>query len=231
VTRDEFEALSRARGDQSIVDAVAPYLSDERKQRIESVLRGRLHGIHVAVERPYDPHNAAAVVRSAEAFGVSVVHVVSAHARALVAHKTTSGSHRWVEIREHPDLDAFRRHLEGLGMALAGARVEDGAVPLESMPVDRPLCLLFGNEHDGLSPAARQACKFAFSIPMFGFVESLNLSVSAAVSLYSITRRRRDLLGRDGDLEPAALGHERARYHVAAVEDRLVRGLLRGGAT
>jgi tRNA (guanosine-2'-O-)-methyltransferase len=233
VNRREFEALARHYGASAICEGLRPYVSERRQARIEAVLEGRLRSVEIAVERPYDPHNAAAVVRSAEALGAWTVHVIAASDRILRARGTTTGTHNWIETRHHRDLDAFLGEIRGRGMSLAGACV-DATHMLEELPTDLPdtgpgsggICLLFGNEHAGLSEAAQAACELRFRIPIFGFAESYNLSVAAALSLYSYTSRRRAALGRAGDLDAASRELERARFYLRSVDRRHARVLF-----
>lgn len=229
--RTEFEQLAGQYGAASITAALTPYLTEQRRERIEAVLRGRLRSLEVAIEQPYDPHNAAAVVRSAEALGAWAVHVIAASERILRAPGTTMGTHNWIDTRHHRDLEAFlqlqqrRLHEHDKGMLLAGACV-DATHMLDELPIDRPLCLLFGNEHAGLSPAAQAACEVRFRIPIYGFAESYNLSVAAALSLYATSSRMRARLGAAGDLDDAAVELERARYYYRSVDERHARALF-----
>jgi tRNA (guanosine-2'-O-)-methyltransferase len=216
-----------ALGADEIVARLAPHLTDRRRARIESVLASRLGSIELAIEEPYDPHNAAAAVRSAEAFGVDVIHVVAAHARVLRLRRTTAGTFHWVELVEHADFAAFSLHRRARGMLLAGACV-DGTVALSDLPVDRPICLLLGNEHRGLSEQARADADLCFSIRTVGFAESLNLSVAAAIALHDLTSRRRAWIGRDGDLDPDPAARRRAAWYVRSVDARTARAVLGG---
>ena len=227
--RGEFEALARHYGPEVMTERLRPFVSERRQARIEAVLAARLRSVEVAVEDPYDPHNAAAVVRSAEALGAWTVHVIAASERILRNKGTTTGTHNWIETRHYRDLDAFLAMHQaravppaGSGMLLVGACV-DATHMLEELPVDRPICLLFGNEHAGLTPAAQAACDLRFRIPIHGFAESYNLSVAAALSLYSLTTRRRALLGRDGDLDAETTSLERARWLLRSVDERHAR--------
>lgn len=218
------EAIARF-GVAAVTEAIAPYVTARRRERIEAVIADRLHGVAVAVEDPYDPHNAAAMVRSAEITGATQVHVIRASTRILQSKRTTTGAFHWVQTRHHAALDTFVAHVRAQGMLLAGACV-GGSVDLEALPCDRPICLLFGNEHAGLSEAARAACDLRYGIAMHGFSESFNLSVSAAISLYSLTRRRREALGRGGDGTPEQIDRDRALYYGRSVDRRLLAGLF-----
>jgi tRNA (guanosine-2'-O-)-methyltransferase len=221
----ELDAIIDRLGPAELLRTLTPFLTEPRKARIEQVLSGRLESVQVAVECPEDPHNAAAIVRSAEAFGALHVHVVDAPSGALHAPSTTQGSYVWVHTHHHGQLEQLLQQVRRDGLALAGAWME-AELTLHELPAERPLCLLFGNEGTGLSAAAKTACDYGFRIPMVGMSESLNLSVSAALSLYHVTRARRAWLGRAGDLEGSRLDYERARYYARSVDRRLLDGLL-----
>lgn len=224
--RSELDRLITRFGPDRVVRSLEAYVSEPRRERIEAVLDGRMRGVQVALEEPTDPHNAAAVVRTAEALGVLGVHVIGAEPGALHARSTTQGAYHWVSTRHHPDLATFLHDVRGECSIIAGADME-GPVTVDELPVDEPLLLLFGNEQRGLSDEARAACDVQFRIPMFGMSQSLNLSVSAAISLYDVTTRRRALAGKT-DLTPDDRARLRARYYLRALDERLIRGLFGG---
>lgn len=97
------------------------------------------------------------------------------------------------------------------------AAVPGATTRLEDLDPQVPTAFLLGNEHAGLSPAARAACDVEFAIPLFGFSESLNLSVATAITVYTHCTRRRTALGRSGDLDAAALLALRARFYARDV--------------
>jgi tRNA (guanosine-2'-O-)-methyltransferase len=219
----ELDARIDAIGSTRVCDRIGPLLAEERRTKIEQVLRGRLDSLHVAVERPADPYNAAAIVRTAEAVGALHVHVVDTREDALHARKTTQGSFNWLHTYHHASLEGLLA-LQRAGVRLCGAMM-DGAHTIEQLPVEGSLCLLFGNEGVGLSSEARAACDLTFRIPMYGMSESLNLSVSAALSLYEVSRRKRAQLGLPGDLSGERLLRERARYYARCVDARTLHAL------
>jgi tRNA (guanosine-2'-O-)-methyltransferase len=207
-----------------VVTGLRPFLSETRLASIERVVAARLGSIHVAVERPEDPYNAAALVRTAEALGILNVHVVGAEDGTLHARRTTQGSFNWLHTNHHAGLPDLLGTLRARGVRLCGALME-GACAIDDLPLHAPLCLLFGNERTGLSPAARAACDVHFRVPMVGMSESLNLSVSAAIAMYVTSSRLRKQLGRDSDLDTAGLLRERARYYARSVDLRLLQAL------
>jgi tRNA (guanosine-2'-O-)-methyltransferase len=225
VNRRAFELLAAHHGAAAMIEALRPFVSEQRQRRIDEVVGARLRSVEVAIEHPYDPHNAAAVVRSAEALGAWAVHVIAASERILRAPGTTKGTHHWIDTRHHRTLDGFLAVQREAGMVVAGACV-DATHMLEELPIDRPICLLFGNEHAGLSAEAQAACDLRFRVPIYGFAESYNLSVAAAISLYATTTRRRAWLGADGDLDEAGRELERARCHYRSVDERHAQALF-----
>ena len=88
---------------------------------------------------------------------------------------------------------------------------------LEILPLDHPICFLFGNEKEGISDEAKKGCDLLFRVPMFGMVESYNLSVAAAITLYDYLRKKRKKLQRNGDLDLQEMIEEKARFYVRSL--------------
>lgn len=226
-SRAQLGALVDRIGARRIVADLEPFVTKRRRERIETVLAGRVPEVEVAIEAASDPHNAAAVVRSAEALGAGAVHVIAAHHRVLQVRRTTAGTFHWIATHDHESTDAFFDDAQGRGYRTAGA-CGRSAMSLEDLPSDERLVIMLGNEHAGLSERARERADHLFCVPMFGFAESYNMSVCAALCLYQVLGQRRRALGRPGSLEGDALAKERALYHLASVETRLWRNLFPG---
>jgi tRNA (guanosine-2'-O-)-methyltransferase len=195
-------ALLDRYGADEIVSRLSSLVTQERLQRIRKVLDSRIRHVQVGIEEPSDIHNALAVTRSCEAFGVDRLHIVSSQVERNprnIGRRTTRGTLHWVHTEHHPALDSFLDAARAGGLRLAGAVGGEG-LALEELPLEEPVCLLFGNEHRGLSPRALEHCDFRFHIPLQGMVTSLNLSVAAAISIYSTTARYRSGIKTDGDL-------------------------------
>jgi len=219
-----FLAALERLGAEVVAARLAPHLTEARRARIDAVLQARVDSLQVALEAPGDPGNAAAVVRTAEALGAGGVHVIGRARGSLRSGRVNRGSFHWADTRTHADWEDFLAAVPP-GMRLAGACVS-GAENLADVPVDRPLCLVFGNEHSGLSARARAACDLRFRIPQHGMVESLNLAVAAGIALYALLDRRRAALGAPGDLSADHLVDLRARWYAKAVDPRLARAAL-----
>ncbi len=173
--------------------ALGPYVSERRKDRMLDVIGGRLTSVTVVLENLYDPHNVSAVVRTAEGFGLHQVHVVEQPNKYTRCAAILRGSDRWVDIVRHDGLNRCLSDLMADGYTLAVADVGEGCVPVEKLDVTGKLAVVMGSERDGLSKRAKQLADVRFTIPMAGFTESFNVSVSAAITLYEVTRRRRQL--------------------------------------
>lgn len=211
---------------KTILQKIEPLLTEQRKARIEAVLNYRLKNIHLALEAPSDINNALATIRTAEALGIDTVHIINAEGSARSAHGMTIGAVYWVNVHYHASLSAFLNWLRAQDkqFKLAGAKM-DGEYALSCVPIKDPICILLGNEHRGLSEEAIEACDFTFHIPMCGMSESLNLSVSAAISLYDITQRLRTNV--DSDLSAPELLERKAKFYTQSVPARVLKNLLK----
>jgi tRNA (guanosine-2'-O-)-methyltransferase len=207
----EIETSIARFGSESVHCALEPFVTVERKTKIESVLAGRMDGLSVVFENLHDPRNGAAAIRSAEAFGISTIHAVESNEPFIVSKAVTIGCQQWVEVHRHPTLTMCSRALE-TGTVFC-ATLPDAEMTVEDLDPLVRRALVFGNEHDGLSNEAIERCEERVRIPMHGFSQSLNLSVSAALLMSRAAERRRHALGRAGDLTPNRLSYLRARWY------------------
>ncbi len=220
---DAIEKLIDKHGPDAICRALAPILTAERIARIEAVLAARLGSVAAAVEDTYDPHNAAATIRTSEALGLQDLHVIEPGERFSATKGVTRGAHRWIDLHRWPGAAAAVAALRERGFAVHAA-VPDRAVSIEDVDVSRPIAVVFGNEHDGLTAGAIAACDGAVTVPMFGFTESYNLSVTVGLAMSRLAVRRRAHLGAPGDLAPERRARLRARWY--ALRIRGVIGVL-----
>lgn len=196
--------------------ALEPFLVEGRRERIDAIIDARLGGLTLMIENLHDPHNGAAVLRSAEAFGIQTVHVVEAAEKFRFSSDVSQGCEKWLDIERHPTFAAGRARLHAAGFALYAA-VPDTDTALQDLDFGRPAAIVIGNEHAGLSDAAIAGADARFTIPMAGMTRSLNLSVAAAVIAFHGSTRRRQVVGHPGDLDAGARLHLRARFYAASV--------------
>ncbi|TNF36166.1 MAG: TrmH family RNA methyltransferase [Deltaproteobacteria bacterium] len=164
---------------------------DERRQRIRDNLLARLDRVCVAIEALHHRHNVSAVMRTADALGIHRVHLVEGHFKP--SKGAARGAERWLEIYEHANADDAVEAIRAAGYEIWIADLGDGAVTPAEVPVDRRICLWFGAELVGVSDAARAAAEGVVQIPMRGFAQSLNVSVSAGMILSNVAERARQL--------------------------------------
>ncbi len=205
----------------AVVEILAPLVTPARLARMDAVIARRTRSLVPVLEDLADPHNGAAVMRSADAFGCHEVHVIEDRHRFVVSHHVTRGTDRWLELVRHDSTDECLEKLEASGYQVFVAAMDGDLTPEDLAEVPRA-AVVFGNEHKGASEAVRRAATGTYAIPMVGFVESLNVSVASAITLYVASR------GRHGDLDAQARMEIRARYLLASVRDsaRLVRERL-----
>lgn len=153
-----------------------------------STVSKRTRHVRLVVQDVHQPHNVSACIRSAEGFGVQNIDVVTLKTK-FDTSTVARGVDQWVDIRRHQTVEECVSKLHEEGYLVAAAFPYGDAVELDALPIDRPIALVFGNEHEGLDSAWRTQSDVRFTIPMAGIVESLNISVCAAVSMYSVTQR------------------------------------------
>jgi tRNA (guanosine-2'-O-)-methyltransferase len=199
-----------------VCEALTPLMQPERIARIEAVLDARLATLTTLVEDVYDPHNAAAAIRSSEALGLQEFHAVEPDKKFAPAGGITLGCHKWIDIHRWTRTADCIASLQARGFRVY-ATLPGAPFDVENVDVSGPLALAFGNEHGGLTKEAIAACDGAVSIAMYGFTQSFNLSVSVALAQSRLSARRRAHLGGHGDLDPARRARLRARWFALKV--------------
>lgn len=182
--------------DHDLLDRLGDFITPHKRALFDRLAPQRTRHVTVVLEELHQAHNASAVLRTCECLGVQDVHIVEDAKRFRPLRDIARGSARWLTLRrwggEHPgDIDACLAHLRGEGFAILATSPRADAVPLEEVPLDRPLAVCFGTEETGLSPAAFAAADVKVTIPTPGFTRSLNVSVTAALILYYLVNRLR----------------------------------------
>jgi tRNA (guanosine-2'-O-)-methyltransferase len=190
----------------AMVAELEPFANEARRHRLRSVIDARLDSVTVLFDSPYDPHNGAAVLRSCDAFGVQRLHVIERQQTFLAAREVARGSQRWVDVRTYTEGAPAALGLRAGGFELIATHPEGELVP-EDLPALGRIALVLGNERDGIASDLALHCGRSVRVPMRGFAESLNVSVTAAILLRAATA------GRPGDLSPL----ERSRLYLRAL--------------
>ena len=175
---------------EHVIRVLEPLVLDRRRERLLSVIDSRLESVSLLFDAPHDPFNGAAVVRSCEAFGVQTVHVVERRETFLAASSVARGAQKWVDVVRHRGSREAIDALRSSGMALVGAHPAGELLPEDLASIPR-LALVLGNERDGITAELEAACTHRVRVPMRGFVDSLNVSVTAAILLDRAVRARK----------------------------------------
>lgn len=213
------DAITRAierHGADAVCATLAPILTPERIARIDSVLAMRLASVVTVVEDTYDPHNAAATIRTTEAIGLGELHVIEHGERFSAVGGITRGSHKWIELRRWRRVEDAAVALRARGFGVY-ATVPGAVRTIDDVDVARPIAVVFGNEHAGLTEAAIAACDGEVGVPMYGFTESFNLSVTVALAMSRVAARRRAAIGALGDLDEPHRRELRARWFALSI--------------
>jgi len=190
----------------AVARVLEAFVTSGRAARLRAVIDARLDSVTVLMDAPHDPHNGAAVLRSCDAFGLQRLHVIERLEGFLASNTVARGSERWVDIHTYPTVGEAVAALVRSGHELVATHPEGELVPVDLPSIPR-LVLVLGNERDGIHAELEAACKHRVRVPMRGFAESLNVSVTAAILLQHATT------GRPGDL-PA---QERALLYARAL--------------
>ncbi len=165
-------------------------LLPRRFERLKAVLDRRMADLTVLLEAVDKPHNLSAILRSCDAVGVLEAHVVSLKGRPRTFNSTAQGSQKWVPLRPHDDVETALAGLRGQGFRIFGTHLSVNALDYRQCDFTGPTAFVLGAEKWGLSPQASAGVDQALFIPMLGMVQSLNVSVAAAVLLFEALRQR-----------------------------------------
>lgn len=188
-----------AENPEIVIEALSPFVTPKRKEKIEHALSYRTDRVSVVLDNLHDPHNAAAILRTCDAYGVSTVHILESRNPFHTTRKVTQGAHLWLSLHRYTTVETCIGSLRDQGFHLVALdhRGSDDLEHLEQLARTRSLALCFGNEHEGVSPELLRASDSMIRIPMHGFVTCLNVSVSAAVVLSRLLSRGQGTLSEE----------------------------------
>jgi len=168
-------------------------MTAQRYQKIRDVLSKRQSDLTLLLEEVHKPHNVSAVIRSAEAVGVNTVHAVWEENNVL-PKAISMGSQVWVNTQQHKSMTAAISHLKQQNMQVLVTHLDERALDFRSVDYTRPTAIILGQEKTGATQEAVAMADQSIIVPMVGMVQSLNVSVAAAIILYE-AQRQRELAG------------------------------------
>jgi tRNA (guanosine-2'-O-)-methyltransferase len=201
-----------------------PVMTERRYHRIQQVLRHRQPDLTLLAEDVHKPHNLSAMLRTADAVGVGVVHATHPTGGVATFNATSASAEKWVDLVVHASLEDALTTVRAAGMRVYAAHLADDAVDFRDVDYVGPTCVVFGNERHGVSDAAAAAADARIVIPMLGMVQSLNVSVATAVVMFEAQRQRREagayaaprLTAAERDAAAVRWMHPRAAARLAA---------------
>jgi tRNA (guanosine-2'-O-)-methyltransferase len=167
-------------------------LTDNRKEKFLKVLKNRTNHFTIAVEDIFQMHNTSAVMRSCEVFGIQELNVIEQRYGKSIDKEIAMGAQKWVDINTYDSITECVDTLKNKGYQIIATTPHDNDCLMDDFDITKPSALFFGTERDGLSEEILQRADGFLKIPMVGFTESLNISVSAAIIIQNLTNRLRN---------------------------------------
>ncbi len=166
-------------------------VTTRRLEKMKRVLAHRQPDLTVVCENIHDPHNVSAILRTCDAVGVPTVYLwYTTQVFPELGKKSSASAKKWIESRRVHSGDSLRRTLKAAGFTIYATHLGTASVSIYDIDWTKPSAIIVGNEHEGVSEPALAIADQNIHIPMFGMVESLNVSVATAVMLYEACRQR-----------------------------------------
>lgn len=216
--------------DEELYAQLGAFITDNKRALFDRIAPMRTRHVTVVLEDIYQSHNASAVVRTCDLLGVQDLHIIENRNKYTLNPDVTLGSSKWVDLHRWREgsnntMDCVKR-LREQGYRIAATSPHGNSVELKDLDISTPIAFCFGTELQGLSDELLAAADTRVRIPMHGFTESYNISVSAAIVLFNVTERLR-ASGVPWELSAADLlklkieWARKTRHHASLIEERL----------
>jgi tRNA (guanosine-2'-O-)-methyltransferase len=170
---------------------VKSFKTEKRTNKITSVASTRQFSLRVVLENIHDPHNVSAIFRTCDAVGIPKVSLVyTEESFPKIGKKSSASAFKWVDKEKFKSIDECYSKLREQGFVIYASALMDNSKNLYDLDLTKKCAIVLGNEHRGVSTEAAKKADEVFLIPMFGMVQSLNVSVAGAVTLYEALRQR-----------------------------------------
>lgn len=180
---------------KKLINYLKQFISDNRVVRFDEVIANRTNYLQIVLENLYQAHNASAVLRSCESFGLQTVHFIENSNSMRISDDVAMGSSNWLTINRYRNEQANTKNvllnLKAQGYKIVATTPHTNSYTIDTLPVDKKIALVFGTEIDGISNDVYEIADEFVKIPMYGFTESFNISVCAALCMYELTTRIR----------------------------------------
>lgn len=177
--------------DHELLNYLEGFLTENRKEGFLRVLKNRTKHFTIAMEDVYQLHNTSAVMRSCEVFGIQELNVIEQKFGKRIDTEIAMGAQKWVDVFRYNSVQSCMDEMRAKGYQIIATTPHDESCFLHEFDITKPAALFFGTERDGLSQEVLDQADGFLKIPMVGYTESLNISVSAAIIIQDITTRLR----------------------------------------
>jgi rRNA methylases len=199
---------------QLVLEHLGPLLTEDRKEKINRIAQQRNFDTAVVLEGIYDRGNISAVMRSAEGLGFGNFHVIETQEKFKESNRVTQGADKWVEVTKWKTTKDCVAQLKKDGYKICVTHLDATSKPLHEIDFSGKVALVLGNEKDGVTPEMVAAADERVIIPMSGFVQSFNISVAGALSLYHISQDRLKKRGTNASLTEEEINILKAYYYL-----------------
>ncbi|MDF1811056.1 MAG: RNA methyltransferase [Verrucomicrobiales bacterium] len=178
--------------DEELVAFLSQYVTENKKSKMAGALQQRTRHIAVVLEEIYQPHNASACLRNCDCLGVQDLYIVENRNSYQPNNGVSMGSAKWLSLHRYRETASAVATLRNQGYRIVATTPNYEGYDPVSLPLDQPVALLFGTEERGLTEKAIQSADDYLCLPMYGFTQSYNISVTVAITLYRLVERLRD---------------------------------------
>lgn len=179
--------------DTQLIEYLRQFVTEERWEKFEEIINYRTKHLTFVVENIFQSHNASAVIRSCDCFGIQDLHVIETKNKYVQDKKIALGAGKWVNMYSHNDFEngtvKCLNHLKSKGYKIVATTPHKDDFTCDTLPIDEPIAVVFGTEKLGITQDVADNADYFMKIPMLGFTESLNISVAAAITAQNLSRR------------------------------------------
>jgi len=176
----------------ALINYLEDFLTPRRKELFQKVITQRTNHFTVVTEDVYQLHNTSAVIRSCDVFGIQNIHVIEERNLKKIDREIAMGAQKWVSLNRHHSSKECIKYLREKGYQIVATTPHGDTKNIQDFDVSKPSAIFFGTERHGLSQEILEEADDFIKIPMRGFTESLNISVSAAIILQHLTQELRN---------------------------------------
>lgn len=173
---------------EEILQHFSQFITEHKKKRFAEIAQKRTKKVVIVLEDIFQIHNISAVLRSCDCFGIQDVYIIEKRNKYKVRESIARGAVNWLTLHFFTSTEDCYAELKAQGYSIVATTPHENDMLISEVPVTKPLALVFGTEETGLSQYALAHADMYAKIPMYGFIESFNISVSAAICMYEVVK-------------------------------------------